>query len=174
MTRRTMWTASGIVVAVAVVALVSCNYLKPQDAPPPVNALDVQPTPAPGYPWTHVCNVTPGQVCQIDIDVSAGKCEPAQTGVKIAQDRMIHWKIKGGGGNWKFAAKGIDFTAPGPGTPPKPNPQAGSAFDQENGQGTPQYQWHVTSNATSGPYPYTITLDGPNGQSCKFDPAVWV
>lgn len=174
MTRKTMWTASAIVAAVAIVGLVSCHHFMPQDVPPPVHILDVPPTPVTGQQWTHQCNVNPGQACQIDIDVSAGKCEPAQTGVKIAQDRLIHWKLKGGGGNWKFATNGIDFVTPPPGKPNKPNPNAGNAFDQLGGGGTAQFQAHVTSNAAAGGYAYTVTLVGPGGQTCSFDPAIWV
>lgn len=174
MTRKTMWTAAAIVAAVAVVGLVSCNHLLPQDVPPPVHVFDVQPTPVSGQQWSHECNVNPGQACQIDIDVSNGQCQPAQADVKIPQNRLIHWKLKGGAGNWKFAANGIDFVTPPPGKPNKPNPNAGSAFDQLSGGATPQFQAHVSATAAAGSYPYTVTLDGPGGKTCSFDPAIWI
>ena len=140
-----------------------------------VHLMDVPPSPvSTGNPWGHECVLKPGEACQIDIDVSNGRCEPAQKQVKVPQDRLVHWKLKGGTGQWKFATNGIDFTAaksdPGQGV----NPQAGAAFDQSGGGGTPQYAWHVKPGAPQGGYPYTITLVGPDNQSCKFDPGIWV
>jgi hypothetical protein len=140
-----------------------------------MHGMDVPPDPSPpGNRWDFQCNANPGEACQIDVDVSDGKCEAVQKSVKVPQNKLIHWKLKNAtGGGWKFGANGIDFTTPKPAGPPV-NPDASKAFENGGGAGTAQYQWHVTSTAPAGGYPYTIKVIRPDGTSCVFDPGIWV
>jgi hypothetical protein len=137
-----------------------------------IDILDVPPDRAPpGNDYDYACDSDTAKACQITIDVSMGKCEPMYAKVKVPQNKLIHWKLVNNTNGWRFASKGIDFTAQKPADPVNPN--APQAFDQEHGAGTPQYQWHVKTGAPAGKYPYTVKLE--NGSAtCSFDPGIWV